>query len=66
LRQVQFDHTQIVDREQLLAYFASMSWIAVLPKDERTTLLEDVGGVLEADTYTRFWRVDLYWTTLVA
>ena len=66
LRQVQFDHTQIVDREQLLAYFASMSWIAVLPEDERTTLLEDVRGVLEADTYTRFWRVDLYWTTLVA
>jgi hypothetical protein len=66
LSQAQFEHRQIVDREQLLAYFASMSWIAVLPEDERTSLLEDVRRVLEADTYTRFWRADVYWTRLTA
>jgi ubiquinone/menaquinone biosynthesis C-methylase UbiE len=66
LSQAQFEHRQIVDREQLLAYFASMSWIAVLPEDDRTRLLEDVRRVLDADTYTRFWRADVHWTRLAA
>jgi ubiquinone/menaquinone biosynthesis C-methylase UbiE len=66
LRQAQFDHRQVVDREQLLAYFASMSWIAVLPDQERRELLNDVRRLLDAETYTRFWRADVYWTRLAA
>jgi arginine/ornithine N-succinyltransferase beta subunit len=66
LSQVQFDHRQAVDREQLLAYFASMSWIAVLPDKKRRELLNEVRGLLDADAYTRFWRADVYWTRLAA
>jgi ubiquinone/menaquinone biosynthesis C-methylase UbiE len=66
LSEARFDHRQVVDREQLLAYFASMSWIAVLPDAERGELLNEVRGLLDADTYTRFWRADVYWTRLVA
>jgi len=66
LSQAQFDHRQVVDREQLLAYFASMSWIAVLPDEERGELLNEVRGLLETDAYTRFWRADVYWTRLAA
>lgn len=64
LREAQFEHTQSVDREQLLAFFESMSWIAVLPKDERAELLADVRRVLDADRYTRFWRTELFVTRL--
>jgi ubiquinone/menaquinone biosynthesis C-methylase UbiE len=66
LSQAQFDHRQVVDREQLLAYFASMSWIAVLPDEERRGLLNEVRGLLDADAYTRFWRAYIYWTRLAA
>jgi ubiquinone/menaquinone biosynthesis C-methylase UbiE len=66
LSQAQFCHQQVVNREQLLAYFASMSWIAVLPDEEREVLLNDVRALLDADAYTRFWRADVYWTRLVA
>jgi ubiquinone/menaquinone biosynthesis C-methylase UbiE len=64
LHQAQYEHTQTVDREQLLAYFASMSWVAVLHTEERADLLKEVRGLLDADAYTRFWRTDLYWTRL--
>ena len=64
LSQAQFDHQQVVDREQLLAYFASMSWIAVLPDEERGELLSEVRELLDAESYTRFWRADVYWTRL--
>ena len=66
LSKAQFNHRQVVDREQLLAYFASMSWIAVLPDPERVELLNEVRGLLDADVYTRFWRADVYWTRLAA
>ncbi len=66
LSQARFDHQQVVDQEQLLAYFASMSWVAVLPEEDRTVLLEDVRGLLDADRYTRFWRAEVYWTRLAA
>jgi ubiquinone/menaquinone biosynthesis C-methylase UbiE len=66
LNEARFEHRQVVDREQLLAYFASMSWIAVLPDEEREELLNEVRGLLEADAYTRFWRADVYWTRLAA
>jgi ubiquinone/menaquinone biosynthesis C-methylase UbiE len=66
LREAHYFHSQSVDRDELLAYFASMSWIAVLPEPERRDLLEDVRHLLDADRYTRFWRTDRYVTTLGA
>jgi ubiquinone/menaquinone biosynthesis C-methylase UbiE len=66
LREAHSFHAQSVDREELLAYFASMSWIAVLPEQERRDLLEEVRGLLDADRYTRFWRTERHVTTLRA
>jgi ubiquinone/menaquinone biosynthesis C-methylase UbiE len=66
LEEAHFDNPQIVDREGMVAYLASMSWIAVLPESERTELLDEVRGLLDAETYTRFWRTELYWTRLAA
>jgi hypothetical protein len=43
-----------------------MSWIAMLPDEEREVLLNDVRALLDADAYTRFWRADVYWTRLLA
>jgi ubiquinone/menaquinone biosynthesis C-methylase UbiE len=66
LREARFDNPQVVDREGMVAYLASMSWIAVLPDDERTALLDQVRGLLDAETYTRFWRTEVNWTRLAA
>jgi ubiquinone/menaquinone biosynthesis C-methylase UbiE len=65
LKQAQYLHKQVVGRDQLVAYFASMSWIAVLPPNERRDLLSEVEDVLVADRYTRFWRTDVYWAQLL-
>jgi ubiquinone/menaquinone biosynthesis C-methylase UbiE len=64
LHGARFEHRQVVDREGMLAYLASMSWIAVLPDDERNELLDEVRALLDAETYTRFWRAELDWTRL--
>jgi ubiquinone/menaquinone biosynthesis C-methylase UbiE len=64
LREARFDNPQVLDREGMLAYLGSMSWIAVLPDDERSDLLEEVRGLLDADRYTRFWRTELHLTRL--
>lgn len=41
-----------------------MSWIAVLPDHERGELLDEVRELLDAETYTRFWRTVVDWTRL--
>lgn len=64
LREAAFDNPQHTDREGLLAFFASMSWVAVLPEDERASLLDEARGRLDAERYTRFWRTEVYWTRL--
>lgn len=61
-----FENARVTDREGLLTFFASMSWVAVLPEDERASLLDEVSGHLTADRYTRFWRTELYWTRLAS
>jgi ubiquinone/menaquinone biosynthesis C-methylase UbiE len=66
LREARFDNPQVVDREGMVAYLASMSWIAVLPDRERTDLLGQVRGLLDAESYTRFWRTEVNWTRLAA
>ncbi len=64
LRESRYFHSESVSREHLLAYFASMSWVAVLPESEREDLLEAVRRLLDADAYTRFWQTDVHTTTL--
>lgn len=64
LRQARLPNPQAIDREGVVAFFASMSWIADLPDTERLQLLEEVRSLLTADEYRRPWETDVQWTRL--
>jgi SAM-dependent methyltransferase len=64
LRHAVFENPQRVDREGMVAFLASMSWISTLPEDERDALLELARSRLEADEYTRAWQAEVFWTKL--
>lgn len=66
LREVRLPNPQTLDRQGLVAYFASMSWIAELPDVERLPLLAAVRSFLDADKYRRAWETHVYWTRLSA
>ena len=57
---------QTLDREALVAYYASMGWLADLPNDERLTLLDEVRSLLAGTEYTRPWETHAHWTLLAA
>jgi SAM-dependent methyltransferase len=65
LREARVLHTQTVDRDGLVAFFASMGWIGDLPDAERLPLLDEVRSLLDADEYRRPWETRVYWTRLV-
>jgi SAM-dependent methyltransferase len=58
-------HTQTVDRDGLVAFFASMGWIGDLPDADRLPLLDEMRSLLDADEYRRPWETRVYWTWLV-
>jgi len=64
LREERHAHVQVVDRDGLVAFFASMGWLADRPDGERLSLLERVRGLLTADEYRRPWETRLFWTRL--
>jgi SAM-dependent methyltransferase len=64
--QVVITHGQTLDRDGLVAYFASMGWIADLADDERVPLLAEVGSRLDHREYRRTWATHLYRTRLLA
>jgi hypothetical protein len=64
LREKRLSNPQTLDREGLVAFFASMGWIADLPEAERLPLLEEVRSRLAANTYRRKWETSVYWTRL--
>ncbi len=64
LREARFPNPQTLDREGLVAFFASMRWLAELPDAERLPLLEEVRSLLTADEYRRSWETDVHWTRL--
>ena len=66
LREARFEHVQRIDRDGVLAYFASISPIASLPDDERRTRLDEVASQLDRDVYERPWQIDVHWTRLAA
>jgi SAM-dependent methyltransferase len=66
LRSVRLENPQTLDREGVVAFFASMGWVADLPDEERLPLLDDVRSLLGTDKYRRVWETDLYWTRLSA
>jgi hypothetical protein len=62
LGEVRLPNPQSVDRGGLVAFFASMGWIADLPSPVRLPLLDEVRALLTADGYSRPWETHLYWT----
>ena len=64
LQESRLPNPQTVDRDGLVAFFASMGWIGDLPDMERQPLLADVRSLLEADEYSRHWETLVFWTRL--
>jgi len=64
LQEAHFEQVQKIDREGVLAYFASVSPIASLPDAERRTRLEHIAEQLDRDSYERRWRIEMHWTRL--
>jgi SAM-dependent methyltransferase len=65
VREARFDRPTQTDRGALLGYWQSMSWVAALPASERADLQRMLEGLLYADSYTVFWRTEIFWTRLV-
>jgi SAM-dependent methyltransferase len=64
LREERLPNPQTVDRDGLVAFFASMGWIGDLPDDVRLPLLDEVRFLLDADEYRRPWETHVCWTRL--
>jgi SAM-dependent methyltransferase len=66
LEETRLPNCQTLDREGLVAFFASMGWLADRPDAERLALLDDVRSLLTVDEYERHWETHLCWTRLAA
>jgi SAM-dependent methyltransferase len=66
LREERLPNPQTLDREGMVAFFASMGWIADLPDAGRLPLLDRVRSLLTTDEYRRPWETQVHWTRLAA
>jgi ubiquinone/menaquinone biosynthesis C-methylase UbiE len=66
LQETRLPNPQTLDRERLVAFFASMGWIADLPDADRLPLLDGVRTLLAAGEYRRLWETHVHWTRLAA
>ena len=64
LQEARLRHTQTLDRDGLVAFFASMGWIGELPDTVRVPLLDEVRSLLDAGEYRRPWETRVHWTRL--
>ena len=64
VREARVPNPQTLDREGLVAFFASLGWIADLPDADRLPLLDEVRSLLAAGEYRQLWETHLYWTRL--
>jgi SAM-dependent methyltransferase len=55
---------QAIDRDGLVAFFASMGWLADLPDAERLPLLAQIRALLPQAEYRRPWQSHVHWTRL--
>ncbi len=65
LREARFAHAIKLDRDGLLAYASSQSYVAVLPEEERTAVLDELRGRIADGVYRLRFRTDAFWTRLV-
>jgi SAM-dependent methyltransferase len=66
LQETRLANPQTVDRDGLVAFFASMGWIADLPDADLSPLVEEVRSRLAAAEYQRPWETHVHWTRLAA
>jgi hypothetical protein len=64
LQEARLPNPQTLDRDGLVAFLASMGWIADLPDVDRLPLLEEVKSLLGAEEYRRSWETHAYSTQL--
>jgi SAM-dependent methyltransferase len=64
LQEARLPNPQTVDRDGLVAFFASMGWLGDLPDEERLPLLDQVRSLLTAAEYRRLWETHVHWTRL--
>jgi SAM-dependent methyltransferase len=64
LQEARLPNPQALDRDGLVAYFASMGWLAELPDTERLPVLDEVRSSLDAAEYRRSWETHVHWTRL--
>lgn len=64
VRHARVPNPQTLDRDGLVAFFASMGWIADLADEERMPLLDEVRSLLSDGEYRRVWTTQVYWTRL--
>ena len=63
-QEARLPNPQTLDRDGLVAFFASMGWIADFPDVDRLPLLDEVRSLLTAAEYRRPWETHLYWTRI--
>ena len=61
LREGALPNRQTLDRDDLVAFYASMGWIAELPDEDRLPLLDTVRSLLTEDSYRRSWETRVHW-----
>ena len=66
LDEIRVPNPQTLDRNGLVAFYASMGWLADLPDDARLPLVEEVRSLLTAAEYRRRWETQVYRTRLAA
>jgi SAM-dependent methyltransferase len=66
LQETWLPNAQTLDRDGLVAYFASMGWIADLPDADRLPVLDEVRSLLRAGEYRQRWETHVCWTRLAA
>jgi hypothetical protein len=66
LHALQLPNPQTLDRDGLVAYYASMGWLVDLPDDTRLPLLDEVRSLLPGAAYRRPWETHVHWTRLAA
>jgi SAM-dependent methyltransferase len=64
LSDVRLANPQALDPDALVAFVASMGWVADMPDADRLSLLDEVSSCLTAAEYRRPWETHVYWTRL--
>jgi hypothetical protein len=64
LRETPLENPQVLDRDGLVAYYASMGWLADRTDGERLPFLNEARSRLGATQYRRRWTTVVRWTTV--